>query len=80
MCKKCLCFTQYFLKWANFFKFSGYFGRKALKQSGNSGHHRSQRLTVVPTMENTVAVLLFIGHVAGKLIRLTFLLLLMRLC
>jgi hypothetical protein len=29
-----------FTKWQNFFQFSGYFGRKDSKQSGNSATHR----------------------------------------
>jgi hypothetical protein len=36
--KRCLkqLFYTGFVKWQNFFKFSGYFGRKGSKQSGNS--------------------------------------------
>jgi hypothetical protein len=30
-------FYTAFAKWLNFFKFSGYFGRKGSKKSGNSG-------------------------------------------
>jgi hypothetical protein len=30
-------FYTAFVKWQNFFKFSGYFGRKGSKKSGNSG-------------------------------------------
>jgi hypothetical protein len=32
-------FYTVFDRWPNFFQFSGYFGRNALKQSGNSGRN-----------------------------------------
>jgi hypothetical protein len=33
-------FYAAFVKWENFFKFSGYFGRKGFQQSGNSDMYR----------------------------------------